>query len=119
MYWVTARPDPFFLQILGLLLPSLFPSLFSHLLVMNTGLGVGRLPSQGWIAFRDFIKRSPNVDIGGLISRGTPLTADEVKAYRAPFEGVESKAGVRRFPVSCCCRRSKRYNSIVGKLLTD
>jgi haloalkane dehalogenase len=67
---------------------------------MNTGLGIGKLPSQAWAAFRDFIKRSPDVDVGALISRGTPLRPEEIDAYRAPYEGAEGKAGVRRFPVS-------------------
>lgn len=66
---------------------------------MNTGLGIGKLPSKGWVAFRDFIRRSPDVDVGALLQRGTPLTQDEVEAYRAPFQGSETKAGVRRFPV--------------------
>jgi hypothetical protein len=87
-------------QILGLILPNLFPALFSHLIVMNTGLAIGKLPSKGWVAFRDYMQKTPDVDVGGLLSRGTPLTAEQVDAYRAPFQGVASKAGVRRFPVS-------------------
>jgi len=67
---------------------------------MNTGLGVGRMPSDGWVAFRDYIKRSPDVDVGALIARGTPLSPEEVNAYRAPYDGKVTKAGVRRFPVS-------------------
>lgn len=67
---------------------------------MNTGLGVGIMPSEGWRAFRDYVKRTPDLDVGALIARGTPLRPDELAAYRAPYEGFESKAGVRRFPVS-------------------
>lgn len=79
---------------------------------MNTGLGIGRLPSDAWAAFRDFIKRSPNVDAGALLARGTPLWADEVAAYNAPFEGRESKAGVRRFPVGSEKVFAKRWCAV-------
>lgn len=86
--------------LLGLILPNHFPALFTHLLVMNTGLGLGKPPSKGWLAFRDFVARSPDLDIGSLISRGTPLSKEEIEAYRIPFDGVKTKAGARRFPVS-------------------
>lgn len=66
---------------------------------MNTGLGVGIMLSEGWRAFRDYVKRTPDLDVGALISRGTPLRPEELAAYRAPFVGHESKADVRRFPV--------------------
>lgn len=84
--------------LLGLILPSIFPATFTHLIVMNTGLGVGVPPTKGWLAFRDFIARSPNLDVGALFKRGTPLNDAEVAAYNAPYHTQESKAGVRRFP---------------------
>ena len=85
--------------ILGLTLPLAFPILFTHLIVMNTDLPLGQSPSEGWSKFRDFIKRSPDLDVGSLFKRGTPLNDDEVRAYNAPFVGGQtSKAGVRRFP---------------------
>lgn len=86
--------------ILGLISPSLFPDVFTHMIVMNTGLGLGGAPSKGWLAFRDYIKRTPDVDVGALIGRGTPLTPDDLRAFNAPYDGIRTKAGVRRFPVS-------------------
>jgi len=85
--------------ILGLTLPPIFPNLFTKLLVMNTGLGLGKVPSKAWQDFHDFIKRSPNADVGGIIARGTKhLTPKEIAAYNAPHPDQLSKAGVRRFP---------------------
>lgn len=59
---------------------------------MNTGLGLGKSPSKGWIAFHDFIKRSPDADVGGIIARGTPqLKPDERAGYNAPHPNQMSK----------------------------
>lgn len=78
--------------LLGLTLPSIFPNLFTHLLVMNTALGLGKSPGEGWIKFYNFIKRSPDADVGALISRGTKhLTEREIAAYNAPHPDYESK----------------------------
>lgn len=64
---------------------------------MNTGLGLGKSPSKGWIAFHDFIKRSPNANVGGIIARGTPhLTQGEISGYDAPHPNQISK--VRAYP---------------------
>ncbi|KZS89682.1 alpha/beta-hydrolase [Sistotremastrum niveocremeum HHB9708] len=85
--------------ILGLTLPAIFPTLFTHLLVMNTSLCIGLPPSKGWLQFRDFIARSPDVNVGPVIGRGSKhLSKEEVAAYDAPHPIKESKAGVRRFP---------------------
>jgi len=103
--------------ILGFTLPPTFPNLFTHLLVMNTGFGLGSPPSQGWLKFRDFIKANPNPAIGRLLGRGAAhMTEQEKKAYDVPYPDQESKvivpllcadvvvdhitrkAGVRRFP---------------------
>jgi pimeloyl-ACP methyl ester carboxylesterase len=87
--------------ILGLLLPLLFPDLIGYLVVMNTALGLGVPPTAAWLAFRDYMQRTPNCNIGALLKRGTPLSAHEQAMYDAPFAAGEvSKAGVRRFPVS-------------------
>jgi haloalkane dehalogenase len=59
---------------------------------MNTGLGLGKPPSEGWINFYNFIKRSPDAKVGALISRGTKhLTDKEIAAYDAPHPDYESK----------------------------
>lgn len=88
--------------ILGLILPVLFPYVFTHMIVMNTALGLGVEPTKGWIAFRDFMAKYKDVDIGNLLKRGTPVSEEEMEAYRAPFAGPgggeRAKGGVRRFP---------------------
>lgn len=85
--------------LLGLTLPIDFPGQINGLLIMNTGFGVGTTPSEGFVQWRDFVARTPDLSPGRLISRGAPfLTAGELAAYDAPFPGPEYKAGLRRFP---------------------
>ena len=85
--------------LLGLTLPVAFPERISRLIVMNTAFGVGETPSPGFIQWRDYVARTPDLSVGALIKRGTPhLTEAEVGAYDAPFPDKTYKAGVRRFP---------------------
>lgn len=85
--------------LLGLTLPMDYPDRFSRLLVMNTALGVGKGASEGFIAWRDFMANTPDLDLAGLMQRATPILTDaEAKAYAAPFPDATYKAGVRRFP---------------------
>jgi haloalkane dehalogenase/tRNA(adenine34) deaminase len=86
--------------LIGLTLPMAAPGRFSGLLVMNTALGTGdeRL-SEGFLAWRDYSNRNPDMDIGRLMQRGCPhLTPQEAAAYNAPYPDASYKAGVRRFP---------------------
>lgn len=85
--------------LLGLTLPVAFPERIARLLVMNTAFGTGVTPTDGFIAWRDFVAKSPDLKVGSIIKRGTPhLTEPEVAAYDAPYPDARSKAGVRRFP---------------------
>jgi haloalkane dehalogenase len=85
--------------LLGLTLPVDMPERIKGLLIMNTGLGIGVTPSEGFVAWRDYVAKTPDLAVGKLIARGTPhLTEAEIAAYDAPFPGPEYKAGVRRFP---------------------
>jgi pimeloyl-ACP methyl ester carboxylesterase len=85
--------------LLGLTLPVAHPDRVTGLLIMNTGFGVGITPSEGFVAWRDYVARTPDLEVGKLIARGTPhLSEGEVAAYDAPFPDARSKAGVRRFP---------------------
>lgn len=92
--------------ILGLILPPLFPHLFTHLLVMNTALGLGKSPSPGWENFRKYMASTHDLAVGRMLSRGRKsMTKSEIDNYDLPFYGSGShdgraKAGVRRFPVS-------------------
>lgn len=86
--------------ILGLTLPMEMPDRFSNLLVMNTTLGTGDVPlSEGFLAWRDWVNKNPDMAVGALMKRACPnLSASECEAYEAPFPDIQYKAGVRRFP---------------------
>jgi pimeloyl-ACP methyl ester carboxylesterase len=87
--------------LLGLTMPvdQSFRTRLKRLLVMNTALAVGRPPSEGFKAWREYNRRTPDMAVGALIRRGTPgLTDAEAGAYDAPFPDVRYKAGVRAFP---------------------
>ena len=86
--------------ILGLTLPVDMPERISRLLLMNTLLGTGDFQlTRGFLGFRDWVNKTPDLGAGRLISRITPhLSAEESAAYDAPFPDIRYKAGVRRFP---------------------
>ena len=85
--------------LLGLTLPMEAPDRFTRLLVMNTGLPAGENAGKGFADWRAYCKAHPDLDVGALMKRATPiLTDDEVAAYAAPFPDIKYKAGVRRFP---------------------
>ncbi|MGE0829189.1 MAG: haloalkane dehalogenase [Hyphomonadaceae bacterium] len=85
--------------LLGLTLPLAMPQRIARLILMNTTLATGEAPSKGFLAWRDFAARAPDMAVGQLIARGTPhLTPAEIAAYDAPFPDQSYKAGVRRFP---------------------
>ena len=72
----------------------------ARLVVLNTGLFTGRV-SKGFMAWRDFAERTPDLPIGNIIQGGTAteLPPEVVAAYEAPFPTPESKAGAQRFPL--------------------
>lgn len=85
--------------LLGLTLPMETPERYSRLIVMNTGLPAGESAGEGFAAWRAFNRANPDLAVGGLMKRATPiLTDDEVAAYDAPFPDQSFKGGVRRFP---------------------
>jgi haloalkane dehalogenase len=70
------------------------------LVVMNTGLFNGRV-SKGFLAWRDFAERNPDLPVGFVLQGGTAteLSDGVVAAYEAPFPTAESKAGAAQFPL--------------------
>jgi len=86
--------------LIGLTLPMAMPDRFDALLVMNTTLGTGDAPlSQGFLDWRAFSNRSPDMNIARLMQRACPHIAHaEAIAYAAPFPDASYKAGVRAFP---------------------
>ena len=85
--------------LLGLTLPMDMPERFKRLLVMNTAIATGQSPGEGFEAWRAYNRTQPDMDVGALMKRGTPVLSDaEAAAYAAPFPDITYKAGVRRFP---------------------
>jgi haloalkane dehalogenase len=71
-----------------------------RLVIMNTGLFTGRV-SKGFMAWREFAERTPDLPIG-MIMQGattTDLPQEILDAYEAPFPTPESKAGAQAFPL--------------------
>ncbi len=85
--------------LLGLTLPMEAPGRIRRLIVMNTGLGVGKSPGSGFEQWRAYAAANPDLDVAALMKRATPILSEpEASAYAAPFPDVRYKAGVRRFP---------------------
>ena len=72
----------------------------ARLVILNTGLFTGRV-SKGFMAWRDFAERNPDLPVGFIIKGATARdTPDDVlAAYEAPFPTPESKAGAAQFPL--------------------
>jgi haloalkane dehalogenase len=68
--------------------------------ILNTGLFTGRV-SKGFLAWRDFAERNPDLPVGFVIQGATTtdLPDEVVAAYDAPFPNAESKAGAAQFPL--------------------
>lgn len=86
--------------LLGLTLPMELPGRFSRLIAMNTALATGDVPlGEGFIAWRAFSNRSPDMDIAGLMKRSIKGIGEaEALAYAAPYPDQRYKSAVRRFP---------------------
>ena len=86
--------------LLGLTLPMDAPERYAGLLVMNTAFATGDRPlGQGFLDWRAYSNKNPDMPVGKLMSRSCPhLNAAEAAAYDAPFPDASFKAGVRRFP---------------------
>jgi haloalkane dehalogenase len=72
----------------------------ARLVIMNTGLFTGRV-SKGFMAWREFAEKNPDLPVGFVIQGATTteLPDEVVAAYEAPFPTVESKAGAAQFPL--------------------
>src|SRR3989440_947882 len=76
------------------------PDRAGALAVLNTGLFTGRV-SKGFLAWRNFAERNPDLPVGFIIQSATTtdLSEEVVRGYEAPFPDAESKAGVAQFPL--------------------
>ena len=89
--------------IIGLRVVTENPARFARLVIMNTGLPTGDVPpTEGFLRWRDFASRTPDLPVGGLIRRSAAspqaITDDIVAAYDAPFPDITFKAGAQAFP---------------------
>jgi haloalkane dehalogenase len=70
------------------------------LVILNTGMFTGRV-SKGFMAWRGFAEKNPDLPVGFLLQGATrtELPDEVVAAYEAPFPDAESKAGAAQFPL--------------------
>ena len=89
--------------ILGLRVVTEMAERFARLVLMNTGLPTGDVPmSEGFMRWRDFAIRTPDLPIGWLMRRSAAnpdaISDEIVAAYDAPFPDLSYKAGAQMFP---------------------
>jgi haloalkane dehalogenase len=86
---------------IGLRLAVERPDRVARLVVLNTGVGAGRPPSDEWLRFRDFVRRVGTELRPGQLVRVSCISeiSDEIVAgYDAPHPVPESKTGPLMFP---------------------
>jgi haloalkane dehalogenase len=86
---------------IGLRLAVERPDRVGRLVILNTGIGAGRAPSDEWLRFREFVRRVGTDLLPGQLVRIScvnEIPEDVVDGYNAPFPTPESKAGILAFP---------------------
>ena len=86
---------------LGLRLAVTRPELVARLVILNTGVGAGRAPSEEWLRFRELVRQvGTDLRPGRLVQAAcvTELPEEVVAAYDAPFPVPEAMSGVLMFP---------------------
>ncbi|GBE25775.1 haloalkane dehalogenase [bacterium BMS3Bbin02] len=74
---------------------------FSRLVVMNTGLFTGTPLSEAFMAWRNFVEKTPDLPVRFIMERSMVTTWDDavLAAYEAPFPSLEYKVGAHVFPL--------------------
>ena len=79
------------------------PERFARLVILNTGIfrPGPNWPSEGFLQWRNFAERNPDLPIGFVLQGATTteLSDATVAGYEAPFPTPESKAGAAAFPL--------------------
>jgi haloalkane dehalogenase len=86
---------------IGLRLAVEQPDRVARLVILNTGIGAGRAPSEEWLRFREFVRRVGTDLVPGQLVRiscVSEIPDDVAEGYNAPFPTPESKAGILAFP---------------------
>ena len=86
---------------IGLRLAVEHPEAVDRLVVLNTGIGAGRAPSDTWLRFRELVRRTgTELSAGRMVAAGCArgLSEEAMAAYDAPFPTPESKTGLIAFP---------------------
>ncbi len=84
--------------LLGLTLPHAMPERFTRLLVMNTTLATGAAPTEGFLQWREYTNRAPDMAVCRMLQRGKPTMSDaQAAGYDAPFPDARYKAAIRAF----------------------
>jgi haloalkane dehalogenase len=87
--------------LLGLRLLSEVPERFTHLVAMNTAFPDGSDLGQGFMRWRRYVQRLPELDAGNIVRgalRLRQLSDAETAAYRAPFPSTDYQVGALAFP---------------------
>ena len=87
--------------LLGLRLLAGDPARFARVAISNTALPTGEEPvTEAFLSWQRFAAESDRFPIGRIVSGAcaTPLPAETIAAYDAPFPGERFKAGARIFP---------------------
>jgi haloalkane dehalogenase len=88
--------------LIGLRLVGEHPDRFARVVAANTFLPTGDTdPGPAFLAWRTFSQQVPEFPVGRIVSGGctTPLPAEVIAAYDAPFPEERFKAGARQFPL--------------------
>jgi haloalkane dehalogenase len=88
--------------LIGLRLVGEHPDLFARVVAANTMLPTGdHHPGDAFLQWRTYSQSTPTFPVGQIVKRScvTPLAADVIAAYDAPFPEERYKEGARQFPL--------------------
>jgi len=88
--------------LIGLRVVGEMPDRFARLVLMNTALGTGESLGPGFMAWREYMAKNPDLDVAALFKRAIvregSKTPEILAAYAAPFPDRSYKEGVHAFP---------------------
>lgn len=89
--------------LIGLRVGGEMPERFARLILMNTAMGTGESLGPGFMAWRDYMAKNPDLDVAALFKRAivqeASKTPEILAAYAAPFPDRSYKEGVHAFPL--------------------